>query len=71
MIACTADGAAPNRKFFEMHREGNTGEVMYKTANVYSSDVKWRKSDVRPFKNVTDPWILVSYDYHRVILSNH
>ena len=40
VIAITADGASPNRKFFQMHKKvGQTpGEVVYKTPNPYSSD---------------------------------
>lgn len=40
VIAITADGASPNRKFFQMHKKvgQKPGEVVYKTPNPYSSD---------------------------------
>ena len=38
VIAVTADGASPNRKFFKMH---DTGDIVYKTKNVYSSDDRY------------------------------
>ena len=34
VIAVTADGASPNRKFFHMHGDG----TVYKTRNLYASD---------------------------------
>ena len=36
VILITADGAAPNRKFFHMH--ATSGEIVYKTPNPYSDD---------------------------------
>lgn len=38
VIAFTCDGAAPNRKFFQMHKVGNSKEPVYKAKNLYSSD---------------------------------
>ena len=32
VVAATSDGASPNRKFFQMHREGS--EICYKTVNI-------------------------------------
>ena len=37
VLAITADGASPNRKFFRMHRLSKD-VVVYKTKNVYASD---------------------------------
>ena len=37
VIALTADGASPNRKFFKMHGTAKNG-VVYKTKNLYSSE---------------------------------
>ena len=50
VIAITADGASPNRKFFQMHKKvGQTpGEVVYKPPNPYSSD----KRDIYFMPNV-------------------
>ena len=44
VIAATADGASPNRKFFKMHRpiDGNPGKnVVYHTENLYSHDKRY------------------------------
>ena len=38
VIAFTCDGASPNRKFFQMHKVGNSQEPVYKTKNLYASD---------------------------------
>lgn len=34
----TADGASANRKFFQMHHEGNKNDICYKTKNLYAKD---------------------------------
>ena len=37
VIAVTADGASPNRKFFRMHKTSK-GQLVYKTKNIYATD---------------------------------
>ena len=37
VIAITADGASPNRKFFRMHKSSK-GRFVYKTKNIYALD---------------------------------
>ncbi len=39
VIAITADGAAPNRRFFCMHRNGNG--LTYKVKNIYAADERF------------------------------
>ena len=41
VIADTADGASPNRKFFKMHKllDGNTGtDVVHRTKNIHTEE---------------------------------
>ena len=38
VIAVTADGASPNRKFFHMHCSGKTTDLCYKSANPYTAE---------------------------------
>ena len=38
VIAFTCDGASPNHKFFQMHRVGNSKELVYKTKNLCATD---------------------------------
>ena len=41
VVAATADGASPNRRFFKMHKSlaGNSGrEVIYRAKNIYAKD---------------------------------
>lgn len=39
VIAITADGAAPNRRFFRMHGNGNG--LVYKVKNIYAADERY------------------------------
>ena len=42
VMAATADGASPNRKFFKMHKllDGNAGtDVVYWTKNIYTREL--------------------------------
>ena len=44
VIAATADGASPNRKFFKMHKnlDGDSGkDVIYRAKNLYSKDYRF------------------------------
>ena len=38
VIAITADGASPNRKFFNMHAPNNSSDLCYKSPNPYTTE---------------------------------
>ena len=63
VIAITADGASPNRKFFRMHGSSKDG-VVYKTKNVHASDDR----DVYFF---SDPPHLIKTTRNCLSHSNH
>ena len=60
-MACTADGAAPNWKFFKMHQQvGAKDGVVYKTTYVYSPERRplYFISDVlHLIKTVRNCWV--------------